>query len=244
MPENTIAAFDNAVKVGAGGLELDIHLTKDRQLIVCHDDSAERTTNGKGRWKELGYNEIKKFDAGWNFQPEKNFPLRGKGIVIPLLSEILQRFENVFLNIDIKSIEKSAVDELVNILIKYNRFENIVIASFFSKQLTHFHSKLPQVNICTPPGPLKLFFILNKLRLNNFYSGIKKYQFLEPPVYSGGTPVATSVFISAVKKAGLKFIPWTVNDPAEMQLMRESGADGIITDDPETAVRILKQNLN
>src|ERR671920_1323446 len=103
-PENTIEAFRLALEAGAGGLELDVHMTRDGHIVVIHDATVDRTTNGSGAVSEMTFDELRRFDAGHDFSPDggPTRPYRGRGVRVPTLSEVLEEFPGVAVNIDLK----------------------------------------------------------------------------------------------------------------------------------------------
>src|SRR5919112_42952 len=105
VPENTIEAFRLAVEAGAGGLELDVHMTRDGHIVVIHDATVDRTTNGTGAISEMTLAELRGPDAGYNFSPDggPTRPYRGRGSKVPLLERVLREFPGVAVNIDIKA---------------------------------------------------------------------------------------------------------------------------------------------
>ncbi|MEW5822068.1 MAG: glycerophosphodiester phosphodiesterase family protein, partial [Cyanobacteriota bacterium] len=123
-PENTIAAFDAAIKSGVPFIELDVTLTKDGELIIIHDDTLDRTTNGKGLVSEFTLEELKKLDAGEWFCREF------KGEQLPTLSEVLDRYGNkIAINIEIKSQndpDTPIVDKVVE-MVKNKKLESAVV---------------------------------------------------------------------------------------------------------------------
>src|SRR5918994_6298404 len=104
-PENTIDAFRLAVEAGAGGLELDVHMTRDGHIVVIHDATVDRTTNGSGAVSEMTLAKLRGFDAGHTFSPDGDptRPYRGKGVRVPTLVEILEEFPELPVNIEIKA---------------------------------------------------------------------------------------------------------------------------------------------
>src|SRR5215203_1633814 len=104
VPENTIEAFAAAVESGAGGLELDVHLTRDGRLVVIHDPTVDRTTGETGVVAEMTLEELRALDAGHEFSPDEGvtFPYRGRNVRVPTLAEILRAFPDVVVNIDMK----------------------------------------------------------------------------------------------------------------------------------------------
>src|SRR5919112_3910522 len=103
-PENTIEAFRLAVEDGAGGLELDVHMTRDGHIVVIHDAAVDRTTNGSGAVSQMTFDELRTFDAGYDFSPDggPTRPYRGRGVRVPTLGEVLEAFPGVAVNIDLK----------------------------------------------------------------------------------------------------------------------------------------------
>ena len=103
-PPNTLFAFERAVEMGADILEMDIHASADGVLIVHHDDTVDRTTNGSGAIRDHTLTELKELDAGyhWSADGGETYPFRGKGMRIPTLEEVLEAFPKTRLNIDIK----------------------------------------------------------------------------------------------------------------------------------------------
>src|SRR5919202_928306 len=106
-PENTLEAFQLAAESGAGGLELDSHMTSDRHIVVIHDDSVDRTTDGSGLVRDMSLREVQSFDAGYRFTPDggATHPYRGRGVRVPKLGEVFREFPNHRVNIDIKEAQ-------------------------------------------------------------------------------------------------------------------------------------------
>ena len=94
-PENTIAAFDHACQIGADALECDVHLSRDGEVVVIHDFTLERTTDATGPVDGLTAAELARLDAGFRFQPEQDYPYRGRGCGVPRLAELLGRYPSM-----------------------------------------------------------------------------------------------------------------------------------------------------
>src|SRR6476661_6007058 len=94
-PENTIAAFENGLALGADGLELDVHLSRDGIVVVHHDAMLERTTNLQGPVSDRTAGELARADAGFFFRDRGGFPFRGRGIGVPTLADVLLRHREV-----------------------------------------------------------------------------------------------------------------------------------------------------
>jgi glycerophosphoryl diester phosphodiesterase len=101
-PENTIAAFDLGMASGADGLELDVHLSADGVVVVHHDETLDRTTNGAGRLARQTAAELAAVDAGFTFEQGGRFDFRGQGIGIPTLREVLRRYPSAPIIVEMK----------------------------------------------------------------------------------------------------------------------------------------------
>src|SRR5690348_16209850 len=103
-PENTLVAYEKGLSYGADALELDIHPTCDGEIVVIHDDTLDRTTDGSGRVSGFTLDDLRQFDAGYRFTPDSGatYPYRGQGVRIPTLAEVYERFSDARVNIEIK----------------------------------------------------------------------------------------------------------------------------------------------
>ena len=108
-PENTMFAFERAAEMGADVIETEIHSTADNNLVLIHDKTVDRTTNGTGPVNSFTLAELKELDAGykWTTDGGRTFPFRGKGITVPTLEEVFTGLPNIPINIDIKQIAPS-----------------------------------------------------------------------------------------------------------------------------------------
>lgn len=228
-PENTMPAFEKSLELGAEGIELDVHESKDGEIVVVHDHTIQRTSNGKGRVKDLTLDEIRKFDFGSWF--DKSF----KGVTIPTLRDVLEllRDWNGLLNIEIKSgpilypgIEKKLID-----MIKEYNFGDKVIFSSFN------HYSLQDIKA-----------IDSSMEIGLLYSGalVEPWNYAKTlgaealhPSYHNIIPE----LVKGCKENGVKLNPYTVNDEKDMEKIIGAGVDGIITNYPDKALRV-KEKIN
>lgn len=213
-PENTLAAFKFAIESGADFIELDVHLSKDGELIVMHDESVNRTTNGKGKIKELSLDQIKKLDAG------KWFDDSFTGMVVPTLDEVFRLpDEKIKFLIEIKGtpkkypgIEKKVADKIARYRVK-NR---CILQSFNLEFLKNFH---------TIDSTFQLhYLVVGKVFPENIPGYIRA---VNPNFH-----FVTAKKISKLHKANRTIFVWTVNDERKMKKLLELGVDGIITNFP------------
>jgi glycerophosphoryl diester phosphodiesterase len=221
-PENTLAAFRRAIEIGAEGIELDVHRTKDGQLVVCHDESVDRTTDGKGVIQEMTVQDLSRLDAGGWFGPAY------KGERIPLLEEVLELLEPtpLGLNIELKTdyFFYPGIEEDTYALILAHGMEDRVILSSFNHHTV-----------------LRLQRIAPKVRTGILYSchlyEPHKYAVslgvgaLHPPMH-----LAPPEIITAAHASGLSVHGWFSRerfDTTQAKVYLDSGVDILITNYPQ-----------
>ena len=165
-PENTLPAFLSAVKMNIDVVETDVHLTKDGVLVIWHDPTLERNTNGSGTIESHTLEELKKLDAGYTFTKDggKTFPFRGKGVQICTLSEALEACPEQRFNIDLKSKEIEIVDVFIDTIRKHNAENRVCGASFHLSNLKALRKKAP--DILTSITTLEVIPLLLKQKLH------------------------------------------------------------------------------
>ena len=240
-PENTIVSFQRAIKEGADILELDIRSTSDSILVLLHDETVDRTTNGKGRISELTLKEAKTLNAGyrWTENDSLSFPFRTLNIKIPTFNEFLTNFKDYKLNIEIKQHDNFIAKKLCE-SIKENQIQaNVVIGSFNDEVLDEFRFHCPDV--ATSPGrdEIRTFYGFSYVYLDKFYS--PKSDIYQLPEFFRTTHVLTERFVNAAKQKNIPIFVWTVNDPDEMRRFIEMGLNGIITDYPDRLSKVLRE---
>ena len=226
-PENTLPAFQQALQKGADGVELDVKLTLDGHVIVIHDPTVDRTTDGKGRVASLTFEAIRKLDAG------KWFNEKFAGTKVPLLEEVFEVVgKDKMINIELKNLTtpRDGLMMKVSELIKrHNNQSQILFSSFYPSNLKTAAQMLPEV----PRGLLAMSGWLG-LWARSFGFMFGDYQALHPHISS-----TSREQILRVHRLKRRVHVWTVNTPEEINQLKEWDVDGIITDDPQMAVRAL-----
>ena len=140
-------SFRKAAELPIDGLEIDIHQTKDGVIVVCHDETVDRTTDGNGRIQDHTLAELQQLDAGYRFTPDggQTFPFRGQGIVIPTLAEVFETFPNLWINIDMKQETPSLVQNFANLIRQHNVAHRLCVGSFSNKTVADFRRACPEV---------------------------------------------------------------------------------------------------
>jgi glycerophosphoryl diester phosphodiesterase len=241
-PENTIEAFRIAVEAGAGGLELDVHLTRDGHVVVIHDPTVDRTTNGRGAVSEMTVDELRGFDAGYDFSPDGGItrPYRGRGVRVPTLEEVLEQFPGIAVNIDIKAAYPGVEAAVLEVLREANAWGRTLVVSIPYRIVKRFR-KISGGHVSTGASrwEIGVFYILSRLRLERLVS--PAYDALQVPLRQRGIPVVTPRFVRAAHARGVRVDVWTINRADEMRRLLDLAVDVIMTDRPGTLAEVLKQ---
>ena len=239
-PENTLHAFERAAALGVDVIETDVRLTKDGALVLVHDETVGRTTDGAGRVSDLTLAELKRLDAGHRFTPDggQTFPHRGRGMRIPTLEEAfalpgLPRF-----NVEPKDDSAALVSALCRALRGHAMAERVVVASFRQGTLEQFRRECPEVATSASASEASGFLARYKAGLADSYS--PPMQALQVPEYAGAMQVLTREFVAAAHARNLHVHAWTVNSPEDMRRLLDLGVDGIMTDYPDRLIEVLK----
>lgn len=222
-PENTMAAFDKAVEMGADAIELDVHRSKDGELVVIHDATVDRTTDGTGRVQDLTLEELKSLDAGgwmgWQFAGEK----------IPTLAEVLDRYSGkIKILIELKTpdmypgIEEQVADMLRERRLDQPQNEEVMIQSFNFDSMKKMKELLPGV-------PVGVLTSSPNHTTDEWLDEFATYADYFNPHYS----LVTEDLVTRVRDKGLKIGAWTVRTREAARFLVDMKVDAIITDYPD-----------
>lgn len=238
-PGNTMYAFEHAAALGVDVLEMDLHITKDGMLVLMHDETVNRTTDGTGLIEEMTLAEIKTLDAGydWSTDDGGTFPYRGQGVTVPTLEEVFQAFHEYRMIIEIKKTEGSMAAPFCDLIRTYGMQDKVLVASFHNERMEEFRQVCPEVATSSARQETTVFVLLSKAFLGRLYS--PSFYALQVPEKSSNITVMTAQFVRAAHERGLKVEPWTIDDPEQMQLYIDWDVDGIITDRPDLMLEVL-----
>lgn len=216
-PENTMAAFQKAVDHGMDYIELDIHLSKDDQLVIIHDDKVNRTTNGSGYVRNFTLEELKELDAGSKF----NASFKGEKIIT--LEELLDTMlHQIGIIIEIKEPEANTGIEqiLADLIEQYNNTNNVIIQSVNFESMKKMHELLPKIPVAVLVSRTE--HPLSSQQLDDIadYATYVNYNIR----------YLRSRDVAEIHKRDKKVMAWTIRDPRKMQKALNLGVDGIITD--------------
>ena len=233
FPENTMVSMESAIRIGVDVLETDVHLTKDGELVLFHDEDIQRTTGEQGTIRDRTLEDLRRIDLGEKFTIDgTTYPFRGKGLRVLTLQEVLRAFPKMRFNIDMKDSVPDVPQILERLLRDEGMDESVVVASFHPVQTERFHGIAPDIAVAANPSQVKRFVIGLKLRVLPLLARKTPFVAFQVPVKSGSTKVVDRRFIEAAHNRGIAVHVWTINEKEEMESLLDQGADGIFTDRP------------
>ena len=266
-PSDTLYAFKTAKRKGADVIETDVHLTADGRVVVLHDETVDRTTNGSGSVEQMTLDQVKQLDAAYWFiasegtvhdpgRPAGDFTWRGvatgdrrppKGFEpndfkIPTLDEVLEAFPRTLLNIELKpttAMTGRLEAAVAELLRRHGRSDDVIVVSFNDSQVELFKALAPEVHTAPGTGQVAAFWASSQ----GPGPGTPNPQHvaLQVPETFNGLTVVSPDFIADAHANNLAVHVWTVNDVDDMRRLLRWGVDGIMTDRPTLLERVLAE---
>ncbi len=240
-PENTLYAFRRAADLGADVLEMDIRQTADGVLVILHDETVDRTTDGSGPVAALTLSGLQRLDAGYRWSPDggKTHPHRGQGLTVPSLRDVFSALPGARMNLEIKA-RGATLSRPVCALIREHRMEHmVVVASFGQDAMDAFRTACPGVATAATGEEVRQLFRLTTLFLDPLFE--PRAEALQVPERLGNLEVLTPRFVRAARRLNLKIDVWTVNEPEDMQRLIALPVDGIMTDYPDRMLALIRK---
>jgi glycerophosphoryl diester phosphodiesterase len=234
-PENTLAAFEQArARWNTDVLELDVQPTADGHVVVLHDDTVDRTTNGHGRVDALTLAAVQALDAGFHHPA-----FRGRGVRISTLEEVLRRFPGVRINLELKRGEPPFTDEVLAILRRNGALERVCLGHLDAHVAERLCAAAPEAATWFPQDAATLFVMCCKGGQEP--PADVPYSLLALPDALEGIPIVGPEVVAVARRRGIPVHVWTVDEPAQMQAMLDLGVAGIMTDRPDLLRQVLDQ---
>jgi glycerophosphoryl diester phosphodiesterase len=235
QPENTLESFAAALDAGADVLELDVHMTLDRQVVVAHDDHGRRMAKMGRSIRDTPLSEIKSWDvAGGKNRASGLGPVR-----MPTLEEVLLRFPHTPLNVDVKPRSPDMLDPLLELIIRHGAASRVLLTSFHSATTRGIArrgypgprglSRAEVARVVFSPSPLRHVWPAAGQRM-------------QIPLRAGRVPLARAELVHKAHDWGLAVDFWVVNDSALAERLLELGADGIVTDEPRAMAGLFQRS--
>ena len=232
-PENTLPAFDRGLSLGADGLELDMHLSRDGVVVVHHDRLLYRTTNLRGPVADVAASDLARADAGYRFQQAETFPFRGAGIGVPTLADVLTRHRDTRIIIEVKVNSVEMASAVVAAVRAAKAVDRVCIGSFALSVMRAVRALEPAM--ATSAAREEVRWALYRSWVS-WPIARPRYQGYQVPERSGRTRVVSARFIAAAHRAGLGVQVWTVDTAEDARRLLAWGADALISDRPDVVV--------
>jgi glycerophosphoryl diester phosphodiesterase len=247
-PENTILAFDHGLSLGADGLEFDVHLSRDGVVVIHHDTTLDRTTNGSGPVASLTADELARLDAGFHFvaatpsatgqapaDPPAH-PFRGRAGGVPRLDDVLRRYPSIPLIIELKVNDPELAHRTIDAVRAAGAVERVALGSFGARVLRAARAREPAIRTGSSREETRLALYRSWVRWPVRRAPFQEYQV---PEMAGSTRVVSPRFVKDAHDAGLLVKVWTVDAEADMRRLLGWGVDAIISDRPDIAVAVV-----
>jgi glycerophosphoryl diester phosphodiesterase len=237
-PENTLESFGAAVAAGVQYLEFDIHMTRDGEVVVSHDDRLERNCGRAGIIGEMTYAELAAADAGRTFTLDgATFPFRDKGLRVPRLAEVLELFPKLRMIVEAKQIAPSVVAPMLDLIDRAGMRRNVLVASEHQEPLDEIRRLAPEI-------PTNFSYLESGVFIQAMGTHDGSYR---PPGAAVQIPrsyeswqLVTRESVEFAHRLGLELHVWTVNEEAEMRELLDLGVDGLVTDYPARALEVVR----
>jgi glycerophosphoryl diester phosphodiesterase len=235
-PENTLAACERGMALGADGLECDVHLSRDGIPVVIHDAMLDRTTDLSGPVAERTAAELARADAAFHFAPDQGYPLRGRGIGIPTLEEVLQHCREARVIVEAKRGGPALARAIADLIARTQALDRVCVGSFDQATLDVLRALAPEIP--TSGSELEARWTLYRSWLRWPGSSSQPHVAFQVPECVGRMRVTSPAFVRQVHREGRVVHVWVVNEPADMRRLLDWGVDGIISDVPDVAVAV------
>ncbi|MCL6549090.1 MAG: glycerophosphodiester phosphodiesterase [Alicyclobacillus sp.] len=231
--------FSLADAAGVDAIESDVHWSRDGELVLTHDATVDRCSNGSGAVAEMTLAELKRLDFGYRFTPDggQTYPYRGKGVRIPTLSELLQALPQLPVTVEIKPKQPRLVSRLLRDIHDCGAEARVLLASFHHEVLDQIRREGRGSPLVTSASPREVirFWIRAHLR---WPASAPPYLALQVPPRRRGVELASPAVLRAAHRAGLRVDVWTIDEEAALCHWYRAGVDGVVTNDPRSAVRV------
>ncbi|HEX7125347.1 MAG TPA: glycerophosphodiester phosphodiesterase [Thermodesulfobacteriota bacterium] len=258
-PENTLPAFALAELQGADALEIDVRLTADGVVVVHHDDTTDRLTNGRAPVRALTLEGLRRFDAGYRFTMDggRTFPYRGRGIAVPTLAEVLSAHPTLGINVDLKDHDPEMARAVVETVHRAGAADRTLLTSFDAAVLAEVRRLDGGIATGLAQVEVRAFYVAywagrcvpgrtprdTGERLRKTGRIPDSSAALQVPPRHRGLALVTPGAVAAAHAARLAVHVWTVDDPIEMRRLLAAGADGIVTNRPGLAREVVDRFL-
>lgn len=240
-PENTLVAFRRAVALGIEYIELDVHLSHDGHVVVIHDATLERTTNGSGAVQEQTLAQLQQWDAGYRFSPDggETFPFRAAGVTVPTLTEVFQQCPDVKFTVEIKPEEPAIETHVIAVVRACGREADVILASEHDRVLERVRSVAPDLATSFAYG--EVFDFIQRVATGELTDYCPPGHAVQIPPEFQGVSLVTEQTLAVARECGCEMHVWTINDAHEMMRLLDLGVDGVMSDFPGVLLAVARR---
>ncbi|MEE2658734.1 MAG: glycerophosphodiester phosphodiesterase [Candidatus Latescibacterota bacterium] len=240
-PESTILQFHRVAELGVDVLEMDVHARRDGELVVIHDPTVNRTTDGNGRVNSLTLRELRDLDAGYSWSDDDGIttPYRGQGIRIPTMAEMLEAFPGQRMLVEIKSRTSGAPTALCDHLRQHDALTQVAVAAFGGGPMQEFRAACPEVATSPGVGEMAWYLVMHKLRLDALTN--PGFQVFHVPKALGAFTIVDEGFVRRARERNMPVQVWTINRREEMARLMDLGVTGIMTARPDLLLKLKRE---
>jgi glycerophosphoryl diester phosphodiesterase len=233
LPENTLPSFRRAVQDGAAYLELDVHCTADDHIVVIHDATVDRTTDGTGPVSGFTLLELQRLDAGYHFRAaDGTLPARGQGVAVPTLREVVERCDDRRLNIEVKPSDPAVAVRVVESIASWGIADRVLVASARDDVMAVLRPICRRYGIPTNFAAGEVAEFVGRVAEGRLADYRPPGTALQVPPEWHGIAVISEATVAAAHELDVEVHAWTINTAAEMEHLLGLGVDGIMTDLP------------
>lgn len=237
-PENTILAFDHGLTCGADGIECDVRLSRDGVVMVHHDATMERTTNGSGALSEHSASALARLDAGFHFRGLDGERYRDRHCTIPTLRDVLARYPRSPVIIELKGTDPAVAVRAVQVVRDAGALDRVCFGGFADRVVRAARQADPQAITSAAREEIRWFLYRSWVGLAPRRTPYRAFQV---PEQAGMIRVVSPPFVRAARRAALPVQVWTVDDPAAMARLLRWGIAGLISDRPDLAAQVVRR---
>ncbi|MFV8781466.1 glycerophosphodiester phosphodiesterase [Microbulbifer sp. SA54] len=239
-PGNTMEFLQQMAAMNVDVLEMDVHETMDGALVLMHDATVERTTDGEGAISALTLPELHKLNVAYNWTRDgQTYPYREKPQHIVTIDEVFQQFPKYPMIIELKTPDPEAARSLCRKLQAFNKSNQVIVSSFHQAAIDRFREDCPHVATGAGADEVRVFVLASKFGAFRLLS--PRYQALHIPIEHDGITLVTPAAVNDAQSHGVRVDVWTVNEEAEMRRLIEMGVAGIMTDRPDVLLRLIAE---